>query len=105
MGTGTDPNEGAALSRAILEELVERVKKGGIKEIILATRLEFKASKDKILAYYSSHAPFGGNVVGLDAASWRYFNRNANDLSWAENATLQLLAVRALRPSNRKEEN
>ncbi len=61
------------------------------KEIILATRLEFRASKDKILSYYSSHAPFGGNVVGLDAASWRYFNRHANDLSWAESATLAVL--------------
>lgn len=62
-----------------------------IKEIILATRLEFRDSKSKILSYYSSNAPFGGNVVGLDAASWRYFNRNANELSWAENATLAVL--------------
>lgn len=60
-------------------------------EIILATRLEFRASKNNILAYYSSNAPFGGNVIGLDAASWRYFNRNANDLSWAESATLAVL--------------
>lgn len=62
-----------------------------LKELILATRLELRESKDKILAYYSSNAPFGGNVVGLDAASWRYFNRNANDLSWAESATLAVL--------------
>lgn len=62
-----------------------------IKEIILATRLEFRASKEKILSYYSSNAPFGGNVVGLDAASWRYFNRDAYDLSWAESATLAVL--------------
>ena len=61
------------------------------KEIILATRLEFQDSKSKILSYYASHAPFGGNVVGLDAASWRYFNRQANDLSWAESATLAVL--------------
>lgn len=61
------------------------------KEIILATRLEFNKSKNKILSYYTSYAPFGGNVVGLDAASWRYFNRNANDLSWAESATLAVL--------------
>ncbi len=60
-------------------------------EIILATRLELRTSKDKILSYYSSNAPFGGNVVGLDAASWRYFNRNANELSWAESATLAVL--------------
>lgn len=62
-----------------------------LKEIILATRLEFRASKEKILSYYSSNAPFGGNVVGLDAASWRYFNRDANELSWAESATLAVL--------------
>ena len=62
-----------------------------IKEIILATRLEFRENKEQILAYYSSHAPFGGNVVGIDAASWRYFNRNANQLSWAESATLAVL--------------
>lgn len=61
------------------------------KEIILATRLEFRASKNKILSFYSSNAPFGGNVVGLDAASWRYFNRDASQLSWAENATLAVL--------------
>ncbi|WP_339917850.1 penicillin-binding protein 1C [Yeosuana marina] len=60
-------------------------------EIILATRLELRESKDQILAYYSSNAPFGGNVVGLDAASWRYFNRNPNELSWAETATLAVL--------------
>ncbi|KJD33954.1 penicillin-binding protein [Tamlana nanhaiensis] len=60
-------------------------------EIILATRLEFRASKEKILSYYSSNAPFGGNVIGLDAASWRYFNRNSNELSWAESATLAVL--------------
>ncbi|WP_178991755.1 penicillin-binding protein 1C [Winogradskyella schleiferi] len=62
-----------------------------VKELILATRLEFRLSKDEILTLYSSHAPFGGNVVGIDAASWRYFNRNASNLSWAESATLAVL--------------
>ncbi|MGB1230706.1 MAG: penicillin-binding protein 1C [Winogradskyella sp.] len=62
-----------------------------IKELILATRLEFRLSKDAILNLYASNAPFGGNVVGLDAASWRYFNRNAANLSWAESATLAVL--------------
>lgn len=61
------------------------------KEIILATRLEIRHSKEEILSLYTSHAPFGGNVVGLDAAAWRYFNRNANELSWAESATLAVL--------------
>ncbi|SDG83355.1 penicillin-binding protein 1C [Winogradskyella thalassocola] len=61
------------------------------KELILATRLEFRLSKDDILNLYASYAPFGGNVVGIEAASWRYFNRNASHLSWAESATLAVL--------------
>ena len=62
-----------------------------IKELILATRLEISLNKDQILALWSSNAPFGGNVVGLDAASWRYFNRKSSQLSWAEAATLAVL--------------
>jgi len=62
-----------------------------IKELILATRLEFRYSKKDILTLYASHAPFGGNVVGLDAASWRYFGQEPDNLSWAENATLAVL--------------
>ena len=60
-------------------------------EAILATRIEFRYSKNRIMALYASHAPFGGNVVGLDAASWRYFGHPANQLSWAEAATLAVL--------------
>lgn len=60
-------------------------------EMILATRLEFSYSKDEILELYASHAPMGGNVVGIDAASWRYFGHEASTLSWAEAATLAVL--------------
>jgi len=60
-------------------------------EIILATRLELRYSKDEILALYASHAPFGGNVVGLEAACWRYFQRPPDELSWGEAAMLAVL--------------
>lgn len=60
-------------------------------ELVLATRLEFRYSKDKILALYAAHAPFGGNTIGLDAAAWRYFGQAAAELSWAESATLAVL--------------
>mgnify|MGYP002742000629 FL=1 len=60
-------------------------------EMIWATRLEFRTSKEEILSMYVSHAPFGGNVVGLDAAAWRYFGHSAEDLSWAESAMLAVL--------------
>lgn len=60
-------------------------------EIIKAMRLELTYSKAEILALYSSNAPFGSNVVGLDAASWRYFGRGPDKLSWGEMAALAVL--------------
>lgn len=60
-------------------------------EVILATRLELKYSKKEILNLYASHAPFGGNIVGIEAAAWRYFGRSPDQLSWAENAMLAVL--------------
>jgi penicillin-binding protein 1C len=60
-------------------------------EVVLATRLELRYSKEQILAMYASHAPFGGNVVGLDAACWRYFGFDQKNLSWAEAALLAVL--------------
>lgn len=60
-------------------------------EIILATRLEWRYSKDEILSLYASHAPFGGNVVGVEAACWRYFQRQPDELSWGESALLAVL--------------
>ena len=60
-------------------------------EMILALRLELSMSKKEILALFASHAPFGGNVVGIDAASWRYFGCDPDQLSWAECAMLAVL--------------
>lgn len=60
-------------------------------EMIMATRLEFSYSKDEIINLYASHAPMGGNVVGIEAASWRYFGHQSSTLSWAEAATLAVL--------------
>ena len=62
-----------------------------IVEMIEALRLELAFSKQTILAQYAAHAPFGGNVVGLEAASWRYFGCPANQLSWGESAGLAIL--------------
>lgn len=68
-----------------------RTFKEKIIEVILSTRLELKYTKNEILRLYASHAPFGGNIVGIEAAAWRYFGRNPNQLSWAENAMLAVL--------------
>ncbi|PLW99616.1 MAG: penicillin-binding protein 1C [Marinilabiliales bacterium] len=73
-------------------------------EIVLAFRLELAKSKREILTMYVAHAPFGGNVVGLEAASWRYFRRPPHELSVAENAMLAVLpnAPAAIHPSRNR---
>lgn len=60
-------------------------------EMVMALRLELSYSKEEILALYASHAPYGGNVIGLDAAAWRYFGKSQDQLSWGETATLAVL--------------
>lgn len=68
--------------RTVLEKLIEMAQ---------TLRLELAKSKREILSLYAAHAPFGGNVVGLEAASWRYFGCPANQLSWGESAGLAVL--------------
>jgi len=66
------------------------------KEICFALKLELRLGKEDILKLYATHAPMGRNIVGLQAASWHYFSRAPDELSWAEAA---LLAVLPNRPS------
>lgn len=60
-------------------------------ELIKATRLEAGYSKDEILNLYATYAPFGGNVVGLETAAWRYYGISAARLSWGQMAALAVL--------------
>jgi len=78
---------------SIFKATVDNIKAQKIKavELILATRLELGYSKKEILQQYVSNTPYGGNIVGLPAASWRYYGRSPNKLSWGESATLAVL--------------
>lgn len=60
-------------------------------EILLTLRLEQSYSKYRILQLYASHAPFGRNIVGIETASLKYFDRLPEQLSWAEAAFLAIL--------------
>ncbi len=62
-----------------------------IREMFLAIRLELHLGKYGIMSLYSSLAPYGANVVGLEAASFRWFGRPFRDCTWAEAATLAVL--------------
>ncbi|SEQ04500.1 penicillin-binding protein 1C [Neolewinella agarilytica] len=62
-----------------------------VMEALWATRMEWRYDKDEILAFWLANAPFGGNVVGAEAAARRYYGRSPEELSWAEAATLAVL--------------
>jgi penicillin-binding protein 1C len=57
-------------------------------EAFRAIQLNRLRSKEQILEAYLNVAPYGGNVCGVEAASLRYFNKRAKDLSLAEASLL-----------------
>ncbi|MBU4348101.1 PBP1A family penicillin-binding protein [Patescibacteria group bacterium] len=59
-----------------------------IKELIIASQLEKKYSKDEILNLYLNQIPFGGNTYGIEAASKIFFNKKTKELTLAESALL-----------------
>ncbi len=60
-------------------------------EMFSALKLELFRSKKRILEMYAANAPFGGNIVGLEAATWRYTGKSSEDITWAEAAALAVL--------------
>ncbi|MCK5666019.1 MAG: penicillin-binding protein 1C, partial [Thiotrichaceae bacterium] len=64
---------------------------GKIKQIFIAFQLEWHYSKEQILTYYINHAPFGGTIEGVQAASYTYLDKSAQELSHAEAALLTIL--------------
>ena len=64
---------------------------GKLHQIFRAFQLEVRYSKKEILELYLNLAPFGGNIEGVEAASWRFFGKSASDLSHGEAALLAVL--------------
>lgn len=60
-------------------------------EALQAIKLELHWSKTRILHTYLNHAPYGGNIVGVQAAARRYFGKPPGQLTWSEAATLAVL--------------
>jgi penicillin-binding protein 1C len=60
-------------------------------EMLQAVKLEATWGKERILKAYLDHAPYGGNIVGVRAASAAYFGKEPAQLSWAEAATIAVL--------------
>ena len=69
----------------------DRSYKNKIKEIFRAFQLELHFSKDEILNLYLNLAPYGGNIEGAKAASFFYFGKELNELSYAQAALLSTI--------------
>jgi len=65
--------------------------RGKLVQILRALQLEAHLSKTQILDLYLNHAPFGGPIEGVEAASWAYLGKPASRLSRAEAALLAVL--------------
>lgn len=59
-----------------------------IKEAWYAFRLEINYSKDEILEAYLNTINYGNGVLGIENASYYYFNKSAKELSLAEASML-----------------
>lgn len=64
---------------------------GKLRQIRVALALERKLSKTEILNLYLIHAPFGGNLEGVRAASLAWFGKEPHRLTAAEAALLVAL--------------
>ena len=59
-----------------------------VQELMLAVWLEMKFSKKEILALYLNRVYFGAGAYGIEAASQRYFDKSAKNLTVGEAALL-----------------
>lgn len=62
-----------------------------LRQMLRALQLEVHLDKRDILTLYLNHAPFGGTVEGVEAASWAYLGKPSSRLSHAEAALLAVL--------------
>jgi penicillin-binding protein 1C len=76
-----------------------------LRQVLRALQLEAHLSKREILTLYLDHAPFGGTIEGVEAASWAYLGKPSRQLSHAEAALLAVLpqTPSRLRPDRHSE--
>lgn len=82
---------GSTLTQQLAKNLFlkpERTIRRKIQELLLALWLEHKFTKDQILEMYLNRVYFGAGAYGVEAASRRYFDKPARDLTLAQAATL-----------------
>lgn len=73
-----EPRSGRSLSAKLLQ-------------VVRAIQIERRLSKEQILDLYLTHAPYGGNLEGVRAASLAYFGKEPKRLTVAQAALLVAL--------------
>lgn len=103
---------GSTISQQLAKNLYKRQRHSFLtmpvnkfKEMIIASRLESMYEKDKIIEFYLNTVPFGEGVFGIDAASKRFFGKEAKDIAPEEGAMLigLLKATTAYNPKRNPE--
>lgn len=88
-GQGASTITQQLVKNAILTNEQTYVRK--VKEIVLSFALERRYTKDEILQLYLNEIPYGSTNYGIESASQAYFEKNVEDITIAEGATLAAL--------------
>jgi len=91
MRAGRVVQGGSTLTQQLAKNLFlspDQNMKRKVQELMLAVWLEMKFSKQEILALYLNRVYFGAGAYGIEAASQRYFDKGAKDLTVGEAALL-----------------
>ncbi|MEO0549514.1 MAG: penicillin-binding protein 1C [Pseudomonadota bacterium] len=80
-GTVVSGGSTITMQTARLLEPRDRTIPSKLIETFRAHQIEARLSKTEILELYLTLTPYGGNLEGIRAASWRYFGREPNRLS------------------------
>jgi len=91
IATRGDLQGGSTITQQVVKNTLltqERTILRKIKEFILAVQIEARFTKDEILQMYFNETPYGGQAIGIQAASENYFGKNASELNLAEASLL-----------------
>ena len=89
--TGSKSQGGSTITQQLVKNAILTNEKSyirKIKELILASEIETRFSKDDILKMYFNEIPYGSTSYGIQAAAQSFFNKDAKDLDLAESALL-----------------
>lgn len=89
--SGDSIEGGSTITQQLIKNALltrEKSLKRKAKEAVLSVLTEIIYTKDEILEMYLNYIPYGGTAVGIEAASQKYFNKHAAELTLAEAALL-----------------